>query len=210
MDLEIINPYIMKIIIAAREEDSINRIASRISVSYGWTYKWVNVLSKVGVFKKTRMNVFLQKDNGFYNKTLQFIRGNFSGDISFRYSIIELFGIPYCFTGIDAVFVWTKGGYNIARFKGHYPIFVKIKESDRELFNFYTSKLKKKGGVYYKAMFVKDISCSYLDGVPVDSLKETIEFMRRYIYNFQPALEMVEEMYNVKTGVKYMESATNA
>ncbi|MFH1053976.1 MAG: hypothetical protein V1740_06175 [Candidatus Woesearchaeota archaeon] len=211
MDLEIINPYIMKIIIAAREKDSINSLARRIKVSYGWTYKWVKELAMIGVFKLYRMKIRLNKENSFYKKVLKFIKVTFRHDVSFFYSAICLFGIQYCFTKTDSVFVWTKGAYNIGRYKNHYPIFIKIMKKDKEIFYYYMKKLglNRKQGIYFSLEFVEEIECDFLDNIPVDSLKDTIKFMRKYIYNFEPALEMIEKMYNIKTGVNYQEAFTN-
>ncbi|MFH1316148.1 MAG: hypothetical protein ABII01_01390 [Candidatus Woesearchaeota archaeon] len=201
----------MKIIIAAREKDSINSLAKRINVSYGWTYKWVKELAMINVFKLYRMKIKLNKENVFYKRILKFIKSSFRHDVSFFYSIIGLFGIQYCFTKTDSVFVWTKGAYNIGRYKNHYPIFIKIKKADKEIFYYYMNKLglKRKQGIYFSPEFVEDIECEYLDNIPVDSLTDTIAFMRKYIYNFEPALEMIEKMYNIKTGIKYQEAFTN-
>lgn len=209
MELEIINPYIVKIIIAAREKDSINSIAKRIKISYGWTYKWIHELAKIGVFKKTRSKLYLNQDDSFYQKVLHFIKESFSEDIAFHYSVIDLFGIRYCFTQTDAVFVWTKGAYNIARYKKNYPIFIKIAKADKKIFQFYMEKLGSNNKIYYKPIFVEEFSCEFLDSIPVDSLQETISFMKRYIYNFQPALEMIEELYHERTGIKYKEVAND-
>jgi len=208
MELNTINPYVIKIMIAAREKDSINAIASRINLSYGWTYKWVKELASIGVFRISRMRLFLNKKNAFYKRTLEFIKESFAEDVAFYYNIIKLFGIDYCFTKTDAVFIWTKGGYNIGRYKGNYPIFIKIREEDKDLFRFYARKVVGKK-ITYKPAYVKTFSCAYIDDIPVDPLQETVIFMRDNIYNFEPALEMVEEMYNVKTGVRFKEVVTN-
>ena len=213
MELETLNPYVMKIIISAQEQDSINAIASRIGLSYGWAYKWVNELVYLGVFKLRGKRLHSDKENPFYRTALKFIKSAFSNDISFRYSVLQLFGISYCFTEIDSVFIWTKGGYNISRYKGHYPIFIKVSKDDYPLLIFYLRKLgfNNKKGVYYDIRIVDEVRCEFVDGIPVDPLKDTIDYMKRYIYNFQPALEMVEEMYpkEVKTGIKYKEAVTN-
>lgn len=213
MELETINPYVMKILIAARDEDSINSISKRIKLSFGWTYKWINELTKIGVFKATRMKLFLNKENEFYKKTIKYIRDNFSNDISFNYSVLSLFGIKYCFTKTDAVFVWTKGGYNIARYREFYPIFIKIKKEDYPFFKEYSKRigLKEgaKKGIFYNVEIVDDFEVSYCEDIPVDSLKETALFMQKNIYNFEPALEMIKEMYHLKIKVKYKEVFSN-
>ena len=213
MNLELINPHVLKILIAARKEDSIKAISDRISLSYGWTHKWIQDLAKLGVFKLTRMKTFLNENSQFYNKTLQYIKETLTKDIRFNYDVLSLFGIDYCFTKTDAVFIWTKGGYNIARYKSFYPIFIKVKTKDKKLFEEYCKKLnlfvKKKSGVFYKAIFLDDFKVSYNDGIPVDSLKKTIVFMEENRYNFEPALEMVKEMYKKKIKIKYKEVVTN-
>ncbi|MEK6936592.1 MAG: hypothetical protein AABW58_00815 [Nanoarchaeota archaeon] len=40
----------------------------------------------------------------------------------------------------------------------------------------------------------------------VEPLDETINFMKNNIYNFQPALEIIQEIYNRKLNTKYKES----
>src|SRR3990167_6253167 len=105
MNIETLNPYVVRILISARDEDSMSSIAKRIGLSYGWTHKWISVLIKEGVFKE-KWKELISVKNGDYN---------------------------------------------------------------------------------------------------VDSLEETIDFMKNNIYNFEPALEMVDEMYHKKLGYKYKE-----
>lgn len=213
MDIDILNPYVAKIIISTRDEDSINAIAHRIGLSYGWTYNWVKKLADVGVFRETRTKLFLNTESPFYKRVLGFVKESFRDDVSFHYSVLQLFGIKYCFTKTDAAFVWTDGGYNIARYSGHYPIFIKLAESDEVRFKAYCHKLGLKtnsgSGVYYTVELLQDFSVSEHKGVPVDSLDDTIAFMKENIYNFEPALEMVQDLYKKKLGVKYAEVVSN-
>ena len=211
MDLDTINPYCMKIMLAARKEDSINALAKRMSVSYGWTHKWIALLAEKGVFTLTRMKTILHESNPFYQKTIKYLKT--IADVQFYYEILSLFGISYCFTQTDAVFVWTKGGYNIARNKFFYPIFVKIKTKDKKIFEAYAKRLhlpvNHKQGISYQVVFEEDFPISFCEGVPVDPLENTISFMNKYIYNFQPALEMIQDMYKKKLKVKYKEVVMN-
>ena len=213
MNLDLINPHILKIIISSRKEDSINQISNRINLSYGWTYEWVQRLADLGVFKLTRMKVYLNENNYFYKKTLKYIKEVLGNKVSFYYEILSLFGIKYAFIGLDAVFVWTKGGYNISRYKDFYPIYIKINKKDKSNFEYYCKKLNlrinKKKSVFYKIVYLNDFEIDYLDKIPVDSLKETLIFMNKNKYNFEPALEMIREIYNKKINVKYKEVLTN-
>lgn len=209
MEIDILNEHVMKIIVATRKVDSINAISKRIGLSYGWTYKWVKELIKIGCFRQKGLKLFLNTDNKFYRNTLNYIKSNFRRDIGFNYSVLGLFGIKYCFTKTDAVFVWTKGGYNIARSKDYYPIFIRIKKEHYITFLEYCRKLGLRinvgTGVFYFVEVLSDFEVSHLDNIPVESLKDTIRFMKKYIYNFQPALEMIGEMYNKDLRVRYKE-----
>lgn len=204
-----LNPYVIKIIISVRDQDSINSISKRIGLSYGWTYKWVRKLSEVGIFKISRTRLYLNTKNRLYKNILKFVKTNLSKDIGFNYSVLNLFGIRYCFTKTDAVFVWTKGAYNISRYKEYYPIFIKLKKEDVELFKKYCKKLdlkiKPRNGVFYSIEILNEIKPVFVNRIPVDSLDETIDFMKRYVYNFQPALEIIQEMYHKRLNVKYRE-----
>ena len=42
----------------------------------------------------------------------------------------------------------------------------------------------------------------------VESLDTTIKFMKENAYNFEPALEMIDEMYCKGLGIKYREADT--
>ncbi len=213
MNLDVINPYALRILISSREKDSIRAISERINLSYGWTYKWIQELANQGVFTLTRMNVYLDKSSEFYKKTLNYIKETFKNSPSYYYEVLPLFGIEYCFTNIDSVYVWTRGGYNIARYRKQYPIFIKVKNKDRKLFEWYCKKLNlsvnSKNGVFYQVTYLDNFDISYNEGMPVDSLKQTIQFMEKYKYNFEPALEMIKELYGKKIKVSYKEAVTN-
>ena len=38
----------------------------------------------------------------------------------------------YALTDVDAVFAWTKGGYNVGRFFGFYPVHIRVREAVSE------------------------------------------------------------------------------
>jgi len=209
MKIEMLNQYVIKILISLRKEDSISSISKRINLSYGWTNKWVNELIKEGILKEKWRGVVLNEDSESYKNIIKFIKENLN-NTNFYYSALELFGIDYCLTKTDAVYVWTGGRYNIARFKDYYPIFIKIKKKDYPVFLEYCKKLGLKinsyKGIFYNIEISDDIKCVRKENYSVDSLKETIRFMQENIYNFEPALEMIKESYNKKLDVKYKES----
>jgi transposase len=208
MKLETINPYVMKILISARKQDSISSISKRIGLSYGWTHKWVGELIKEGIFEEKWRGINLKEDNQKYKEILRFLKQNLD-NTSFYYSVLSLFGIEYCFTKTDAVYFWTEGKYNLARYRDYYPIFIKIKKADYPLFLEYCRKLglnvNSGKGIFYSPEIMEEIKSSKKKTSPVDSLNDTINFMKKNIYNFQPALEMIQEMYNKKLKVSYKE-----
>lgn len=206
MKIELLNPHVIKILISLRKEDSISSISKRINLSYGWTNKWVNELIKEGILKEKWRGVVLQEDNESYKSILRFIKDNLRG-IDFYYSVLKLAGIEYCFTKTDAVYVWTEGRYNIARYKEYYPIFIKIKKIDYPHFLAYCKKLGLKinsnKGVFYNVEILDNFEFVKKNDFLVESLGDTITFMQNNIYNFEPALEMISEMYAKKLKVKY-------
>src|SRR3989449_4597092 len=136
-------------------------------------------------------------------------------DISAAYDRIRSAGVVYAFTGPDAVFFWTKGGYNADRFFGFYPVVFKVKREDlRRWRNFFESEKKKwfvQGkpsketlyGIFYYLQPVGKLPKIEIDGYSVDSLNETIKFCKDKAYTYEPALEMLDEMYDLDMGIKY-------
>ncbi len=213
--INIINPYTVKMVISCRQEDSIRQIARRISVSYGWTYTWMKALAQQGVVRLTRMKAYLNEQNEFYRRTIRYIREAMGNSPSFYYEVLSLWGITYCFTQTDAVYVWTKGGYNIGRYREYYPIFIKVQTKDKQILEWYCRKLglkiNKKRGIFFQVQYVDSIHPEYCEGMPVESKEETIRFMEKNKYNFMPALEMMPELHprHQQQTVKYQEVATN-
>ncbi|MGQ9723341.1 MAG: hypothetical protein ACUVXA_18715 [Candidatus Jordarchaeum sp.] len=137
------------------------------------------------------------------------------------YELVNEAGLEYAFTGPDAVFFWTKGGYNIDRFFAFYPIHLKINKQElvswKNFFKFKGKRVHVYGepvketlyGVFYVLYSESETRAEKVDGYSVMPLDETIEFCRKNIYAYEPALEMLDEMYNLKLGIRYQEKETN-
>jgi len=212
---ELINQYVAKILVASRDGDSIRHISQKIQESYGWTYKWVLELERIGAVKRRKQEVYINKKNSFYKEAMKFVKYSLANNLSLNdaYLLPNLAGLAYVFTGIDAVFVWTKGGYNIGRSKNSYPIFIEILEKDKiawqehflKLNVKYTFKNERKKGIYFVISLNKSIEKEYCEHIPVSPLAKTVEWAKKYSFNFEPALEMLDKMYNLKIGIKYAE-----
>lgn len=213
--IELINPYIAKIVISTVDGDSIRQVSRKIKESYGWTYKWVLELEKAGVLKRKGQEIFLNKNNWFYQEIKKLVKKSFRYNLSLSdaYLLPNLSGLDYIFTNTDAVFIWTKGGYNIGRNKNSYPIFMDILEKDKsdweKFFSriniFYTFKNERKKRIYFVISIKDKIEKEYSDGVPILPLAKTVEWAKEYRFNFEPALEMLDRMYDLKIGIKYAE-----
>ncbi|HIH20381.1 TPA: hypothetical protein HA244_03880 [Candidatus Micrarchaeota archaeon] len=217
MNLNALNEHVVKILIAARPLDSVSAISKRIGLSYGWTHYWVAELLKAGVFERKGRMLALKEKNHFYRAIVSFAKRVLRNNVSLHYQVLELFGLKFAFTEIDGVFVWTKGGYNIERWREHYPIFIKTRTSDEKLWVYYTKKLglnakkdSKGTGVFLVLRQEDDFPIEFVEGNPAVPLREAVQFMKKYPYNFQPALEMVDEMYGIGLKIKYREARTFA
>ena len=74
--IEMINPYVVKILVTAREGDSIRSISKRIDLSYAWTYNWVNKLVDLGVMERKGQTVGINEKEGVYKEYMGFIKKN--------------------------------------------------------------------------------------------------------------------------------------
>ena len=205
--LELINPYVAKISVSIRDGDSIRHISKKIQESYGWTYKWVLELEKIRALKRKKQEIYINKNNSFYREVIKFIKKSLCNlSLSDAYLLPNLAGLDYIFIGIDAVFIWTKRGYNIGRSKNSYPIFIEVLEKDKADWQRYFSKLNvkytfrnvRKKGIYFVISLSKSIEKEYCEQIPVLPLAKTVEWAKKYSFNFEPALEMLDEMYNLK------------
>lgn len=139
-------------------------------------------------------------------------------NISKAYDLAGKIGLKYSFTGPDSVFLWTKGGYQVGRFFGFYPIYLKILRSDlkkwKDFLKSENMKFYIKGellketfiGAFYILMPEEDFKTEIIDNFSVDPLKETIKFCKNNIYQYEPALEMLNEMYNLGIEARYREA----
>src|SRR3989338_10578991 len=212
---ELINPYVAKILVSAKDRDSIRQISKKIQESYVWTYRWVSELENIGAVRRKKQEVYINKKSSFYRAATKFIKESLAKDLNLNdaYLLPNLSGLEYIFTGIDSVFIWTKGGYNIGRSKNSYPVFIEILEKDKNAWQDYFSKLnikcsfknERKKGIYFVISTAETIEKEFCQNMPVLPLDKTVEWAQKYRFNFEPALEMLDEMYHLKLGIKYKE-----
>jgi hypothetical protein len=142
-------------------------------------------------------------------------------NISEGYELVKRAGLKYAFMGPDAVFFWTKGGYQVDRFFGFYPIHVLVRKADLNRWKgFFRSEGKvfwvkdspvkqTLFGVFYVLYPRVDFDLEQVEGFNVVPLKETVDFCLQNVYSYEPALEMLDEMYGLGLRIRYREAETN-
>ncbi len=217
MNFALFNPYVFRILASARPLDSVSAISRRIGLSYAWTYKWVGELSKIGVFLRKGKSIILDSKNEFYCRALSFFASIAKNNVGLHYEALKCAGLKYAFTELDAVFVWTKGGYNIERSKSRYPIFIKVRNVDVDAWKSFFSKTglrsysnAKHKGVFFVLRPQEDFEVEFVEGAPTVPLREAVAFMKKYEYNFLPALEMIEKERQLGLKARYAEAFASA
>ena len=124
-------------------------------------------------------------------------------DVRAGYELLLTSDLPYALTGVDGIFVWTRGAYNAGRFFGSYPIHLKVLRRDLSRWRRFFSKAGRRSllakrrvketlfGVFYLLYPEKGFVAKVVEGFKVESLRETLAFARRNKYTFEPAVEML-------------------
>lgn len=136
--------------------------------------------------------------------------------ISEAYILPQFAGMEYAYTAIDAVYVWTRGGYQVARNPGDYPLFITVRESDLDTwteffdrFGIPTAEERQPAEDFDGAIQVvleprPQIEVEMVDGRPVIPLEETVAFANEYYATFESALDMLGRMYDdIDTDASY-------
>ncbi|WP_424016261.1 helix-turn-helix domain-containing protein (plasmid) [Halorientalis pallida] len=209
--MEFVDETAAKIMLAVRPGDSIRRIAQKIDGSYSWVYDWIDRLENAG---------FIRRDDGVYIEDYD-VRGCYYDmaaaicravppSIEDGYVVPHFAGMPFAYTKIDGVYVWTHGGYQIARGHDDYPIFMQVADQDIERWTAFFDEFgipnqvedrldatDYEGSVSYVLFPTSEnITPEWVDGNPVVPLDETIDHMMEYRVNYEPALEMIADEYD--------------
>lgn len=217
MGFGLINPFVAKILLAAEDGDSVNRISQRIGASYSYTYEWIEQLEEIGILDRDDGVHIQDKELAEQYRSLAAAVLKRDTDLEDAYLLPNFSGMEYRFSSTDAVFIWTKGGYQIGRNQRDYPIFIDIHEEDiaqwKRFFTEFGQEFSLEDrieegepGIYYvlnpqESGFESDL----VENSRVMPLEETVEWMQAYEVNFQPALEMVDSMYDLDLGATYRE-----
>ena len=205
---EYVDETAAKIMVAVRPGDSIRRIAQKIDSSYSWVYGWIEQLEEAG---------FIRRDNGIYIEDytvrdryyalIAALSRSTAPSIDEGYVIPHFAGLSFAYTQIDSVYVWTHGGYQIARGHDDYPIFIQVAEQDVDRWTAFfdefgipcTIEARPDPAAYDTTVSYvlfptsEPITPEWVEGNPVIPLDATIEHMLEYRMNYEPALEMLAD-----------------
>jgi hypothetical protein len=169
--------------------------------------KVLHDMAKKGLLEHLEYGKYRVKPMDDYVKTKNDVRG--------AYELLKKAEYPYALSDVDAVFAWTHGGYNVGRFFGYYPVHLRVRESEVESWKRFFRNNGKKAflvdetpketmfGVFYLLHPTKRIESETVEGLRVEPLKETVEFAKKNLYAYEPALEMLDEEYKLGLGIKY-------
>lgn len=210
---DLMDPTAAKIVLAAQRGDSINRIAEKVRISYSWIYEWIERLAANDIIAVTDNGIEIRNHvvRRQYNDMVATLVRATELSPEDAYVIPHFAGMAFAFTEIDAAFVWTHGGYQIARSHDDYPIFIQVHDQDVErwiaFFEQYgietaindRPKADAVDGSVYSVLYpVRDaIDRQWVDGNPVIPLEQAVDQMVENRAAYEPALEIIAEEYDV-------------
>ncbi|MFQ3319575.1 MAG: DNA-binding Lrp family transcriptional regulator [Natronomonas sp.] len=209
-----------RVLLAVNPGDSIRTIAQHLHTPYETVRQAVNQLEDAG---------YLRYDDGLFvtdDRVRKAARALLATSVAVNPPSIEeayvlpQFGDwPFAFTKVDAVYVWTQGGYQVGREPDDYPLFLAVREKDVdawqrffEQFGIPTGFERQPEESFEGPLQVvlnerSVLNPDHVEGYPVISRRETIEFMRKHYATFQSALAMLDRMYDdLDLDVSYRES----
>lgn len=199
----------LKTLLAIEPGDPISGVARKIDENRETIRRTVNRLEEAG---------YVQYDTGLsvVNDTvreagLTFLTASAAvspPSISEAYVLPHFAGMEFAYTAIDAVYVWTRGGYQVARDETDYPLFIVIHESDLkdwekffERFGIPTAQQRQPADEIAGPLQIvleprTQIDVETVDGRPVISRSDTVAFAREHYATFESALDILDRMYD--------------
>jgi hypothetical protein len=206
---EVLDETAAQVILATESGDSIRRVAQHLHTPYETVRQAVNRLEDAG---------FVQYDDGL-SVVDDHVRGAARDLVAASASVsppaieeayvIPQFGDwPFAFTRIDAVYVWTQGGYQVGRDPDDYPLFIAIREQDVSAWTAFFESFDLPIAFERQPRDASDgplqivleprpsLDIEDVEGYSVIPRDETIRYMREHYAQFQSALAMLDRMYD--------------
>jgi DNA-binding Lrp family transcriptional regulator len=212
---EVFDDTTASVLLAVESGDSIRRVAQRIHTPYETVRQAVNRLEAAG---------FVRYDDGLYltdghirtaaRKLLAASARISPPSIDDAYVLPQFADRPFAFTRIDAVYVWTRGGYQVGRSPDDYPLFLAVRDRDVEYweafldaFGLPTALERRPPDAFDDPLQVvleprADLDVEWVDGHPVVPLQDTVAYASEHSAQFQPALSMLDDEYDLGPSVE--------
>lgn len=217
---EVLDETAAQVVLAVRPNDSIRRVAQRLHTPYETVRQAINRLETAG---------FVRYDDGLSvtedrvrTAARQLVAASTRVSpptIEEAYVLPQFGDWPVAFARIDAVYVWTQGGYQVARDPDDYPLFLAVREQDvgawRTFFEDFGLPVAFErqpvadieGAIQIVLDPRPELHVERVEGYPVVPREETINYMREHYAQFQSALSMLDRMYDdLDLGISYRES----
>jgi DNA-binding Lrp family transcriptional regulator len=198
-----------QIILATERGDSIRRVAQRLHTPYETVRQAVNRLEDGGYIRYADgLSVVDERVRAAAGELVAASASVSPPTIEEAYIIPQFGDWPFAFTRIDAVYVWTQGGYQVGRSPEDYPLFLAVRERDVDAWESFfesfglptASERQLPDEVAGPLQFVLDprrsLDIEHVEGYPVIPQEETIAYMREHYAQFQSALAMLDRMYD--------------
>jgi DNA-binding Lrp family transcriptional regulator len=128
---EVLDDTAAQVILAIKSGDPIRRVAQHLHTPYETVRQAVNRLEDAG---------YVSYDDGLYvvdervrdaaRDLVATSAGVSPPSIEEAYVLPQFDDWPFAFTRIDAVYVWTQGGYQVGRNPDDYSLFLAVREQD--------------------------------------------------------------------------------
>ena len=207
----------LKVILALDPGDSISGVARKIDENRETIRRVVNRLEEAGhVAYDDGLQLLDQTICDIGIEFLAAAAATSPPSIPEAYVLPQFASMDYAFTAIDAVYVWTRGGYQVAREPEDYPLFIAVHESDLDAWTAFFDRFgipaaeerqpadDLEGAIQIVLEPRTEIEAEMVDGRPVIPLQDTVAFANEYYATFQSALDMLGRMYDdVDTDADY-------
>jgi DNA-binding Lrp family transcriptional regulator len=217
---EVLDDTAAQIILAIEGGDSIRQISQSLHTPYETVRQAVNRLEEAGYVQyEDGLSIIDECVRDAARELVAASAGVSPPSIEEAYVIPQFGDWPFAFTRIDAVYVWTQGGYQVGRDPDDYPLFLAVRDQDVEAWEaFFESfglptafERRPRDELDGSLQIVLDpqpsLEIERLEGYPVIPRAETIEYMHEHYAQFQSALAMLDRMYeDIDLGVTYRET----
>ena len=197
-----------QVILAIESGDSIRRVAQHLHTPYETVRQAVNRLEDAGyVSYDDGLSVVDERVRDAARELLAASAGVSPASVEEAYVLPQFGDWPFAFTRIDAVYVWSQGGYQVGRDPDDYPLFLAVHEQDVDAWETFFESFELPtaferqprdeldGSLQIVLEPRQSLDVNQVEGYPVIPRAETIEYMRDNYVQFQSALAMLNQMY---------------